>query len=907
MKSMIKQTAITFSLFATGLLPTLLLPATPALAASHQFVRAQSGIQEYQLDNGLKVLLVENHAAPVVSVNIVYRVGSRNEAVGYTGSTHFLEHMLFKGTPTYNKAQGTQIAQTLLAQGARFNATTWLDRTNYFETLPSNQLELALKMEADRMRNSFIADEDRQSEMSVVRNELERGENNPGRVMWQNMFSHAFKSHPYRTPTIGWRTDVEGVPTSRLKKFYQDFYYPNNATLIVVGDFQPQAALKMVEQTFGKIAPSPEPIPEIYTQEAPQEGENRFVLNRPGQLGIVNIGYHVPPLAHTDSAALDVLNGILSAGVSSRLHQALVEKGLAVSADAWNGQLRDPGLFILTTELASGTTHQEAEKQMLATLDALKKTAPSAEDVKRVKNQILARFAFDSHGTHELASALSEYEAMAEWRYLVTYPERIQSVTPADVQRVAQKYFQPQNRTVGWFVPEKTTAVNVLERNLSYPQGQNKPPQAAASQSTATPTRTLPFAKNARLIVQENHLDNTVALEANLRAGSIQDPVGKAGLAELTAAMLERGTQKDNKLALAKKLEAMGSELNFGTELERVSVSGRMLSEHLPETLALLFDMLKTPAFNPEEFDKLKKQSLDQLKKRLDNTDALAGELLSASLYPATHPHALSTETRIAQMEKLSLEDVKAFYKAHYGSNQMILTVVGDVKTTDVHQQVKQALNNWKADNPAEVIIPDVPQQTRGQQANKNLPDKANVSIAMGVQAGIKLGDPDYFPALIANHALGQSSLSSRLGLRVRDELGLTYGIYSYFAKVGLGAGPWLVGVTTNPQNIDKTLAATREVIARYRQEGISDKEFEQAKSSLIGSYLVSLSTNPQIADRLTDAAFYGLGENYLTERAKLIEKVSKEQVNRMIQQYFDPERLSIAIVGTLPAASGVK
>src|SRR5437763_3829835 len=247
------------------------------LPVSLQFVAEADGIREYKLANEMKVLLIENRVAPVATVMVLYKVGSRNEAVGYTGSTHLLEHMMFKGTPTFNKEKNTQIAATLQKIGAAFNATTWYDRTNYFETVPSDQLELAIRLEADRMRNSFIADADRQSEMTVVRNELERGQNEPMMVLDEAVYATAFREHPYHHPTIGWRADVENVPTARLKTFYDTFYHPNNESAIIVGDFDQGRALELVRQYFGAYPAPPDPIPEVYTDEPPQEGARRIL------------------------------------------------------------------------------------------------------------------------------------------------------------------------------------------------------------------------------------------------------------------------------------------------------------------------------------------------------------------------------------------------------------------------------------------------------------------------------------------------------------------------------------------------------------------------------------------------------------------------------------------------------
>ena len=415
------------------------------------------GITEYRLDaNDLKVLLVPRRAAPVVAFMVVYRVGSRNEAVGYTGSTHLLEHMLFKGTPTYNRRAGTQIAAVLQKQGAVFNADTWNDRTRYYEMLPSDQLELAVHLEADRMRNSFIADEDRQSEMTVVRNELDRGENDPARVLDERVWAMAFREHPYHHPTIGWRSDVEGVPTARLKEFYDVYYHPNNATAIVVGDFEDQVALDLIAKHFGPIPGSPQPIPPMYTTEPKQEGEVRFILRRAGQLGIVEMGWHTPEANHPDSPVLDVMDHILSAGVTSRLYQALVEKQIAISASTHAYQFLDPGLFTLNITLRPGVKHEDAEDVALKEIRKLKTGPVLEKELRKARNIILSQMIYLRDSPFGVVSALAEAEAVSDWKFYADLPKKIEAVTLEDIQRVARTYFTADNRTVGWFIPKES-------------------------------------------------------------------------------------------------------------------------------------------------------------------------------------------------------------------------------------------------------------------------------------------------------------------------------------------------------------------------------------------------------------------------------------------------------------------
>lgn len=414
------------------------------------------GIYEYKLDaNDLKVLLIPRRAAPVVAFMVVYRVGSRNEAVGHTGSTHLLEHMLFKGTPTYNKQNGTQIAAVLQKQGAAYNADTWYDRTRYYEMLPSDQLELAIHLEADRMRNSFIADSDRQSEMTVVRNELDRGENEPSRILDERVWAMAFREHPYHHPTIGWRSDVEGVPTSRLKEFYDVYYHPNNATAIVVGDFEDQVALDLIAKHFGRIPASPQPIPPMYTTEPQQEGEIRFKLRRAGQLGLVEIGWRIPEARHEDSAALTLLDHVLSAGVTSRLYQAMVETQLAVDEQAQASQFTDAGLFTIDVTLHPNIEHADAEKAILDVIEKLKTEDVADKELQKAKNLILTQMIYVRDSPLGVISAISEAEAAANWKLFIDLPKMIETVTADDIRRVVNTYFTEDNRTVGWFIPKE--------------------------------------------------------------------------------------------------------------------------------------------------------------------------------------------------------------------------------------------------------------------------------------------------------------------------------------------------------------------------------------------------------------------------------------------------------------------
>jgi len=418
------------------------------------FVEEKSGICELRLRaNGLQVLLLPNRIAPVATFCVVYRVGSRHEAVGHTGATHLLEHMMFKGTAEFNRDRGTQIAATLEAVGARFNATTWFDRTNYFETVPSDQIDLAMRIEASRMRGSFIRDGDRIPEMTVVRNEFERGENSPFQVLYKDSFVVAFREHPYHHPTIGWKSDIEGMSTARLKEFYDTFYHPDNATAILIGDFEEAEALRLLAGHFGSIPRSHRPIPRTYTDEPPQQGERRFVVKRAGQIGWVALSFRSVAASHPDAYPMAVLANILGSGMTSRLYQALVEPSLSISVSAISWQLRDPSLFSVFTAIAPGTDHARAEKIVRDELARVVREGVTEDEVKKAQNQIEADVIFERDTTDQVAGSLTEAIAVADWRWYVDYLENVQRVTAADVVRAARTYFHEDFSTVGWFVP----------------------------------------------------------------------------------------------------------------------------------------------------------------------------------------------------------------------------------------------------------------------------------------------------------------------------------------------------------------------------------------------------------------------------------------------------------------------
>ena len=425
------------------------------MAIQFEMIDREGGVSEWRHRvNGLQVLLLPTPVAPVVAFGIVYRVGSRHERPGHTGATHILEHLMFKGTRRFNRERGTEIARELHRVGALFNATTWLDRTNYYAILPREHLSLAVDIEADRMRGALVSDEALESERTVILNELDGGENEPFDLLMKSSFAMAFLEHPYHHPTIGWRGDVERIDGATLRGFYDTYYHPDKATVIAVGDVDETEVLEELEQRFGAIPPAPSPVSEISIREGQQRGERRFEIHRTGEVASLVLTWHIPEGLHGDLPALSVLTQVLGDGVTSRLYQRLVESNRCLGVHAYAMELRDPGLFQIFAAIAPGVEHREVEDVLRAEVAALAETPPDGREVMRALAQTTTDLAFHHESPGQILGGVTEAVAMGDWRRFVRELELVRAVGADDLQRVAATYLTERNLTVGWFVPE---------------------------------------------------------------------------------------------------------------------------------------------------------------------------------------------------------------------------------------------------------------------------------------------------------------------------------------------------------------------------------------------------------------------------------------------------------------------
>ena len=873
-----------------------------------EWVDSLGGLQQYKLkSNGMTILLKRNDAAPVITFEVVYHVGSRNEAPGNTGSAHLLEHMLFnKSTQNFGRANGHKTFQELLyAAGCDYgstNMTTWYDRMTGYSTLPADKLELAMKIEADRLGRALILDKERQPEMSVVRNEYEIGENNPQVALNKAVVGAAIVAHPYHWDTIGYRSDIEGVSTEKLREHYKNFFYPDNAEAILIGDFDPATALRIFDHEFGAFAKSSKPIPQVITVEPPQEGERRVVVRRNGQVGLVEIGFIRPGSLDPDFIPLDVLQTILGAGINSRLYQALVEKGLATDASASNYTLRDPYPFLVDATVAPGVSHQKVEDAMKAALYEVAKKGVTQVELDRAKNQVEVSVIRGRDGTYELASSLGEAVASANWKWFVTYVDQMKRVTREDVQRVAAKYLVPDHATVGWFVPasqevkkpqkQAGAGGSVESSAASSPEA----PRASFAQRTVHKV----LSNGITLDVLPNHAVPTVAVSGIVLAGRMYSPAGKPAVPELTSMMLQRGTTAHDKRAIAARLDGVGANLSITNDVYGATVVGSSLSRDTKLLLSTLAEEMKSPSFPESELVKAKAEMKSEILQGYDNTRQRAFDRLTQASFPASHPfHAPSKDEMLASLQSAKVTDLRAFHKARWVGSGTYLAVVGDVDPDAVVAMVDELFGGIPKGAAPSV---DLPRDERGSAIHEAvaLKGKANMDLMFGQASMLRRKDPDYEACLVANAALGQSSLSSRLGKRVRDTEGLTYSIYSRFLMTDLLDGVWLADVAVAPQNLGKAMKSTREVIEDYCKSGITAEEVETQKSFFAGNYQVQLATNAGIATALTVAEKYGYGPSYLDEFPARVRAVTKEQVNAAIKTHLDPSKMSVIVAGDL-------
>ena len=890
-------------------------------------VTSVEGITEYRLGNGLRVLLFPDASKPAITTNITYMVGSLNEVYGETGMAHLLEHLVFKPSKNFSGKDGKLTpVQALNKVGARFNGSTWNDRTNYFVTFPASDenLKLMLDLEADRMVNANIDAKDlwdpkeQKGEMTVVRNEMEGGENEPLRVLMQRVMSAAYQWHNYGHDTIGARADVEHVNIAHLRAFYEKFYQPDNATFVVAGKIDEAKTLALVNEILGRIPRPTRTIEKNWTLDPAQDGERQVTVRRVGDVQALVAAYHVPAATDPDYAALDVFGQIMADTPSGRLHKLLVDTKKAAFVFPFVHASREPGLALFGSQLPKATNLDEARTALLATLEGVAAQPLTDEEVARAKQQLLKQVDLTLNDSGRLGIGLSEYIALGDWRLFFLQRDRIKTVTTAQVQAAATKYFRQTNRTVAQFIPaekadrveipaivEAASLVQDYKGNVKLAEGEVFD-ASPANIDARTRTFSTPAGLKVALLPKKTR-GETVSASLTLHFGSEAALMGKDQIGGLTASMLMRGTTQHTRQQIKDTLDNLKAQVFLQGTAEKVTASITTTRPNLPAVLSLLTEVLRSPAFDAEEFGKLVNEQLASLDEAKNDPQAKASTTFQKHMspYPLGHPrYAASIEESIAEIKSLKVEDAKALHQAFYGGTGE-LALVGDFDDKAVETQVRQLLGDWKATESFERIPERLKADLSPLNAKLETPDKAQAFFIAGQPLAIKDTDPDYPAMLLGNYMLGGGSLNSRIANRLRQKDGLSYGAGSQFQAGSLDAvGGWVAYAIYAPENLDRLVSGFKDEVAKALKDGFTAEEIQAAKTSWLQGQASSRAQDRELAGRLRGNLFIGRSLAFSAELEKKVQALGNEEILAALRKRLDLAKFNYAVAGDFAKAA---
>jgi zinc protease len=856
------------------------------------------------LDNGLVVLTKEVHNAPVATVQVWYKIGSRNEAPGVNGIAHQLEHMLFKGT----KTRPVQFGRLLSALGSNFNAFTSYDHTVYHETLERNKMKSALVLEADRMQNALIEAKLLEGEKQVVISELQGNENSASYRLGKAVQELALPDSPYGLSVGGTKADVQTFTESQVRSYYDSYYAPNNAVVVLVGDFKTEQALKDVRETFGPLPRRP--ITVKTPKAAPRVVKSRRItLREPGSNPLLNAVYPLPAALDPDVPALDVMNYILSAGRSSRLHQKLVETGMATSVQAGAVNLTAGGWYEYSASAESGKSMEEIDRVIQQEIGAIQQQPASKQEIDRAKTQLRAGYLLGYRDIDSQARQLGNDETtVGDFRFTDKYLAGVTQVSAADVQRVAKKYLQPRKRVLGFFEPDNSKGQPVsggsahnatanLGPALDPTELRKYLPQVTADGSTTA--QSLPelrkLANGLQVLLLPDSSSPTITLGGHIMAGTEHDLVGKEGVAALTASNLMNGTKSQNALVIAKTLEGRGASLGFSTSREGTSIGGSALDQDLPVLLSTLSDVLQNAKFPTKEFTTSRQRALAGLKAELENPSSVARRKFQQTVYPKGHP--FTNFPTLESLQSISQRDLQSFYQKRYQPQNTVLALVGNFEPAKAMQILEQRFSGWKsgdASSPLTYQAAELPAQTT--TFNPTIVGKTQSITVMGNKA-IDRKDPRYYAALVLNQVVGGDTLSSRLGTELRDRQGLTYGIYSSFVA-GKHQGTFIVSMQTAPDKAKQAVASAIQLLQEVKAKGLSAAEVDNAKQSIASNYTVELAAPDDVAGSSLNNLVYGLPASEIRDFPNKIRAVTQADVNQAAKELLHPDQMIVVTAG---------
>ncbi|MFY2560338.1 M16 family metallopeptidase [Corallococcus terminator] len=891
--------------------------AAPAKAKGSALtpVTSVEGITEYRLANGLRVLLFPDPTKPNVTVNVTYFVGSKHEGYGETGMAHLLEHLLFKGTPTTKN-----VPQALTERGARPNGTTWLDRTNYFETLPASDenLRWALSFEADRMVNSFIAKKDLDSEMTVVRNEFESGENDPGSILQERVLSASYIWHSYGKSTIGARSDLENVPIDRLQAFYRKYYRPDNAMLVVAGRFDEAKTLGFIQSSFGKLKKPAAPLPVTYTAEPTQDGEREVTLRRVGDNTLLASVYHVPEGAHPDFAAIDVLTLALGDHPSGRLYKSMVETKKASNVSAYNYQFRDPGIIGFSADMREDQPLAAAREALLKTVEDSARTPFTEEEVSRAKTTLLKMMELTLNNSERAAIGLSEWAATGDWRLMFLHRDRIEAVKPVDVTRVAATYLKASNRTLGAFIPtakperselpppvEMAKMMDGYKGRAAVAQGEAFDPSPANIEARVQRGELPGGMKYA--VLSKKTRGEMVNASLSFHWGTEAALRGKADAASYAGRMLMRGTKKHTRQQIQDEFDKLKARVSVDGGLAGASASIECPRASLPKVLALVAEILREPSFDEKEFALLKQARLADLESQRSEPEtqgSIAFWRTLSSHYTKGHPYYVPTlDERIAGTKDTTLEQARAFHKAFYGGAHAELAVVGDFEPKDIIAETGKLFGDWKSPAPYE-RVPEVFNDVGPKVVALETPDKANAYFYAGQTLKLREDDKDWPALMLGNFVLGGGFLNSRLATRIRQKDGLSYGVASNIDPGDLDAvGTFITYAIYAPENASRLETAMREEVTNVLQKDYSAEELEKARAGLLEYRQAARAQDGNLARKLSSYLYLGRTLTFDAGVEQQLSKLKPTDVRQAMSRHLDWTKVTQVKAGDFATA----
>lgn len=899
-------------LILTSLSLSLLLLSVKNLQAqtAPKLVTTVEGIKEYEMVNGLRVLLMPDESQTNIVVNIVYKVGSRHEGYGETGMAHLLEHMLFKQCKKF-----VDIKKEIANKGAQANGTTWYDRTNYYEILSASDenLRWAIDMEADRMVNSKILPEELKKEFSVVRNEFEIGENSPSGVLNERVLSAMYLWHNYGKSTIGSKEDIERVKAENLKVFYKKYYQPDNAVLIIAGKFDEKKALAYVQQYFSPIPKPTRVLQAPYTVEPPQDGERNVSLRRTGDIQYIGMAYHTPAVADKDYAANTALIEILTNDPSGILYKNLIETKLATQVYGYAQTLYDPGFSYFEVEVPKDKNIDSAKQQLFSTMDKAGTMNITEEDLARAKNSISKYVENEMSKTTDFAIALTEYIGAGDWRLWFLSRDRIDKLTVADIQAAAKKYYKPSNRTYGVFIPdaapERTTVAETpdIKNLLNGYKGKDVAAQKANFENTIenikknTEYGVLPNGGKYALLEKPTKGDKINA-SIVLRFGDEKSLSNKAETGALLADMLKSGTTTKTKKQLADELDKIKTSISFSGGAASLSININTDKQNLPAALSLLDDMLKNPKFDATEFEKIKLDTKAGYEAGKSDPQTIASEKLGKliSNYPQGHPYyASSTDENLEELAKVKLDDIKKYYSDFYGANNSVSSFVGELDKKQVKNFLENTFGKWNSKEAYKEVEP-IYFETKAKTETINTPDKTNAMLLGGLNLNISRKHPDYPAVIMANELLGGGAfLSSRIPQRLRENEGMSYGAGSFMdVEYKYNTGNWGVYAMFNPLYKGRLDSALHQEVDKAIKGGFTQDELNKSVASWQEQNRTMLGSNENLAGIIRSFLQNDRDLNQFTEFGDKIKALTLDAVNAALRKYFDKSKLVMVYGG---------